>query len=371
MRVLQVNKLYYPHVGGVEQVVRSLSIGLKKNVDVKVLVANTSPRTIFEKIDGIEVVKIFSLGMLRSAPISPTFGLWLRRLQSDIYHFHVPNPSGELGYLLARPPGKMVVTYHSDVVRQKFFLNFYGPLLKKFLSSADLIMATSPNMIENSPYLEPFREKCVSVPLGVSPEQFALTEDVRKRASKIREMHGAPIVLFLGRFIYYKGIEFLIEAMRDVDAVLILAGSGPLESELKVTVEKTGLSSKVEFVGQPDDLELPAYYHACDIFVLPSIVGSEAFGIVQVEAQMCGKPVISTDLPTGVPYVNRDGETGLIVPPRDSASLARAINRLLGDGGLRQKMGSAGRDRALREFTRDRMARTVLDYYGKVIGEKW
>lgn len=368
MKVLQVNKLYYPHIGGVEHVVRDLVLELKDKVDMRVLVANKSTKTSIEIIDGIEVTKIASLGQLKSAPIAPTFGLWMKRLKSDIYHMHVPNPTGELFFLLSRPPGKMVVTYHSDVVRQRMLLRLYGPILDRFLASADRIMPTSQNQIDNSPFLSRVRGKCTVVPLGVSPEQFAPTEAVIIRANEIRSKYGGKIVFFLGRFIYYKGINYLIEAMREIDATLLLAGSGPLESELRNQVEKMSLSGKVFFVGEPDDAELPAYYHACDLFALPSIAPSEAFGIVQIEAHICGKPVVSTNLPTGVTFANKDGLTGFTVPPRNSEALGKAINHLILDDELRLRMGAAAKERAEREFTREMMAKRVLSVYEEVLG---
>jgi len=167
MKVLQVNKLYYPHIGGVENVVRMYAVGLRGSVDVEVLAANESPRTVVEEIDGIKVTKVASLGRLRSTPLAPGFVSRLKRTPSDIYHLHFPNPTGELAYLIARPRGKLVVTYHSDIIRQKVLLKAYRPFLEKFLDRADRIIASSPNLINSSPFLRRVKDKCTVIPFSV------------------------------------------------------------------------------------------------------------------------------------------------------------------------------------------------------------
>jgi rhamnosyl/mannosyltransferase len=371
MKVLQVNKLYYPHIGGVENHVRELVLAIKDRVEVKVLVASTGPIGRTELIDGVEVTKVASLGRLRSSPIVPTFGPWLRRLKSDIFHFHFPFPTGELAYLRALPPGKLVVTYHSDIIRQRLLLRLYAPYLRKFLNFADRIIASSPNMVEHSPFLHDFQEKCTVVPFGVDLRKFEMTSEIKEKVSQLRTKYGPRMILFLGRLIYYKGLEHLVVAMKEIDANLVIAGSGPLEHELRKMVSESGLRRKVDFVSQPRDEDIPAYYHACDVFVLPSVERSEAFGIVQLEAMACGKPVVSTNLPTGVPFVNLDEETGLIVPPRSSTALADAVNRLLEDESLRTKLGAQGRARVQREFTRELMANRVLQVYEEITRDLW
>lgn len=369
MKILQVNKLYYPHIGGVENSVRDLVQGIKEKVQVNVLVANTSFSTRREKIDGVDVIKVASLGRFRSAPLTPTFGLWLRRLKSDIYHFHFPFPTGELAYLWARPEGKLVVTYHSDIIRQKFLLRFYAPYLKKFLAAADRVIASSPNMVEHSPFLQEIAKKCRVVPFGIDVKQFRLTQEIREKVRLLRVKYGKKAIFFLGRLIYYKGLEYLIVAMKEVDANLIIAGSGPLESELKRIVKEEGLRRKIDFVGELKDAELPAYYHACDVFALPAVERSEAFGIVQLEAQACGKPVVSTNLKTGVPFVNLDGITGLVVSPRSSTALADALNKLLKNDELRLRLGTQAKKRVEKEFTREVMAERILRVYEEVMSE--
>ncbi len=367
-KVLQVNKLYYPHIGGVEKHVQDLSEAIKDDVDLRVLVANTTRETVTEKINGVEVIKAASLGMVASAPVAPSLWRWLSRLDSDIYHFHFPYPIGDLSYFLSQKKGKLIVSYHSDIVRQKRLLTLYRPIMNRFLRRADLILAGSPNMIERSPILKDYKDKCRVFHYGIDVKRFEKTDEVKRKAREIRaRFKNKKIILFIGRLVYYKGITYLLEAMKTIDAVLLLAGSGGMEGELKEKVKRAGLEDKVIFLGSPKDEELPALYHASDIFVLPSIARSEAFGIVQLEAQACGKPVISTDLPTGVPYANLDMRTGLIVPPEDSGALADAVNRLLEDEILRKKLGIAGKKRVESEFTIEVMKKSVLEAYAEVL----
>ena len=367
-KVLQVNKLYYPHIGGVEKHVQDLSEAIKDDVDLRVLVANTTRETVTEKINGVEVIKAASLGMVASAPVAPSLWRWLSRLDSDIYHFHFPYPIGDLSYFLSQKKGKLIVSYHSDIVRQKRLLTLYRPIMNRFLRRADLILAGSPNMIERSPILKDYKDKCRVFHYGIDVKRFEKTDEVKRKVREIRaRFNNKKIVLFIGRLVYYKGITYLLEAMKTIDAVLLLAGSGGMEGELKEKVKRAGLEDKVIFLGSPKDEELPALYHASDIFVLPSIARSEAFGIVQLEAQACGKPVISTDLPTGVPYANLDMRTGLIVPPEDSGALADAVNRLLEDEILRKKLGIAGKKRVESEFTIEAMKKSVLEAYAEVL----
>ncbi|MDO8886410.1 glycosyltransferase [Candidatus Oleimmundimicrobium sp.] len=362
-----VNKLYYPVIGGVENHVRDLANGLSSQIDVKVLVANTSFQTAKEEIDGVEVHKVANLGTFKSTPLAPTFPCWLRKLKSDVYHFHFPYPFGEFSYLLAKPSGKLVITYHSDIIRQKFLLSLYNPFLRAFLKRADKILVSSPNMIEHSPFLNRVKEKCVVVPFGIDTERFEFTEEVSNKAGDIRNRYGDRIVLFVGRLIYYKGVEYLVRAMKAVDGQLLLVGEGSLKDDLKELALNLGIGDRVHFIGEVTDDALPAYYHACDVFVLPSVARSEAFGLVQLEAHTCGKPVVSTNLTTGVPYANLDGVTGIIIPPCSPEELSNAINKLLNDERLRNKYGANGKKRVHEEFTKELMAKRVLEIYKELM----
>jgi rhamnosyl/mannosyltransferase len=199
------------------------------------------------------------------------------------------------------------------------------------------------------------------VPYGISIEKFNLTPATVKRAGDLRT--GPPIILFIGRLVYYKGLEYLIQAMSGLEAQLWIIGTGPLEAELKQQTEQLHLQGKVKFLGNVPDEDIPAYYHACDIFALPSTANSEMFGIVQLEAAACRKPVVSTSLPTGISWVNQHDVTGLLVSPGDVNALNAALKKLLNNRSLREDMGEAGRTRVEAEFTASRMAAEILEVY--------
>jgi len=367
MNVLLVNKLYYPVIGGVETVVRDLARHLPREVARKVLVASETGTPKTEIIDNVEVVKVRSLGTISSNPVAPSFPFALRRLAhwADVLHFHFPFPTGELSYLLSGVRKPLVVTYHSDIVRQKGLLAMYRPFLERFLDRADVILATSPNYIDTSPYLAPRREKCLVVPIGIDTSLYEETPARKERARSFRESfpRDLPLVLFVGRLIYYKGVEYLVRAMKDVDANLAIVGSGPLEEEIRSLIDELGIADRVRLFPPLSFDDLVSMYHACDVFCLPSVERSEAFGIVLLEAQACGKPCVSTELGTGTSYANLDGVTGLVVPPRNPEALARALNALLSNDSWRSRLGSRARERVNSEFEVRTTAALVCNAY--------
>jgi len=367
MKILQVSKYYYPVIGGVESHLKLLCEDLSKNFKVKVLVSNIKPKTEIELSNNLEVVKAGSLGRLFSMPLSPAFPLWMGKLKADILHFHHPFPWGMISYFIAKPEGKVVVTYHSDIVRQKATGALFTPILLKFLERADCIIATSPNLIEGSSILRLFKHKCKVIPLGIDIEKFRIRPD-EKKIGFIRNRFGTRIILFVGRFIYYKGLEYLIGAIPEVDAHFILIGEGPLEKGLRRKISDLKVERKITILRAMSEDEIIPYYYACDLFVLPSIARSEAFGLVQLEAMACGKPVVSTDLPTGVPFVNLHKQTGLIVPPKNSGAIARAINVLLKNQNLRQKYGENARRRVEENFTKEKMIERIQEVYNELLG---
>ncbi|MEN6421858.1 MAG: glycosyltransferase, partial [Smithella sp.] len=302
---------------------------------------------------------------LRSTPLAPSFINKLAAVESDLLHFHFPYPFGETAWLFAGCKLPYVVTYHSDIVRQKVLLRFYRPFMNKFFQGAKRILATSGPLVEFSPVLSNYADKVKIVPLGIDSERFVLTPGISAAKAKIRG--SRPMILFVGRLVYYKGVDVLIRAMKDIDAQLIIIGQGPLESDLRRLTAELQLGERVSFLTDVSDELLPGYFHACDFLVLPSVASSEAFGIVQLEAFACGKPVISTSLPTGVPYVNRHGVTGLVAPPGDVKALSAAIKHLLNNGEERERMGKAARERFDREFTSRVMGERVLNIYKDVV----
>ena len=242
----------------------------------------------------------------------------------------------------------------------------YRPVLLRFLRRVDRIIVATPQHIDSSPVLPAFRDKCEVIPYGIEIERFRMSPAAREASDRVRERHGARIVLFVGRLVYYKGVTHLVRAMQQIDAKLLLVGDGPLKEDLRRAAADLGVADKVCLLGGLSDDEITAHYHACDVFVLPSVANTEGFGLVQLEAMACGKPVVNTNLPTGVPYVSVDGETGITVPPGDSLAIAAAVNRLLGDPDLRRRLGENGRRRVENGFTRQRMVEKVLDLYRRL-----
>jgi glycosyltransferase involved in cell wall biosynthesis len=377
MRVTMVNKYYWPpHLGGVETVVRNLSEGLVAETGalVRAIVCNESTERVDDEIGGVEVVRLGRQFALSSAPIALSMPSVLaaeakRPSPPDIINLHFPYPWGELSWLRAHPDVPMVLSYHSDIVRQKKMLAAYRPFLEAALDRADVITTSSPNLRDGSPFLAPRADKVRIVDYGLHVDDIAdPPASVLARAEQIRAEHpGRKIVLFVGRLVYYKGAEVLVRAMADVDADVIFVGRGPLESELRETAVANGVAKRATWVAPTSDEELHAYYHAADVFALPSVANSEAFGLVQIEAHAAGTPAVSTNLPTSVPYANLDGVTGLTVPVGDISALAGALNRLLGDGELRARLGMQARQRALTQFTIPRMVSQMLEVYAEAI----
>jgi rhamnosyl/mannosyltransferase len=245
-------------------------------------------------------------------------------------------------------------------------MRFYQPLLNWLLRRASRIVVATPPQLEHSPVLPRYRSKCAVIPFGLDLARFLTPPEPTGGIETARALAGGrPILLNIGRLVGYKGQRHLIEALRHTGAVAWLVGSGPLRGELEQVARDHGVADRVRFWGEvPDDL-LPRLLHACDVFVLSSITPNEAFGLVQVEAMACGKPVICGQLASGVPYVNQHGHTGLVVPPGDVPALAKAIRTLGDNPGLRQTLGDAGRARAIAEFSLERM----IDRYWRLLHE--
>ena len=367
LRVLQVGKFFPPYRGGVETYVKSLCDELRHQVEIEVLVANTGPRTVREVVDGVPVTRVASFGGARSVPLTPRLPLELGRAAADVVHLHTPNPVAELAYLaspLARRT-RLVVTWHADVVRQRWLGRLYRPVARRLLARADAICLATPRHLRTSALLLRYAAKCHVCTFGVDVARLGI--DDHAAAAAVHDRYGGrPLVLAVGRLVYYKGFEVLIEAMRGLDATLLIVGDGPLRARLAARVERLGLAGRVHLLGEEPDLR--PFFAACDVFVLASTHRSEAFGIVQLEAMALQKPVVSTRLGTGVDWVNVDGTTGLTVPPGDPAALRAAMARLLADPALRARLGANGRRRVEAYFTTRQAAEAVLGVYRQVTG---
>jgi len=280
---------------------------------------------------------------------------------ADLIHVHLPNPGAVLAVLASRYRGRLVATWHSDVVRQKQLLRILWPFLRTFLSLCDAIVVSSREYLDSSTQLQPWTERCHVIPYGIRVDHFDTVDE--EVVGALRERHGARIVLAAGRLVYYKGFEYLVRAIRYVDATLMIVGDGPEHSHLQSIAREAGVQSRVVLVGHVEDIR--PYYHAADVFVLPSVARSEAFGIVQLEAMACRKPIVNTNIPTAVPGVSLDGVSGFTVPPADPVALAKALNRLLNDNELRASFGNRARQRVERLFAVENMADSTAALYKK------
>lgn len=366
--VLQVGKFYPPVRGGMESHLETLCHEIQREADVSVIVAQRGAGTVHENVRGIPVTRLRTALHISGASFCPSMPRHIRRAGSaEIVHIHVPNPPAVLSYLASRHKGRLVVTYHSDLVRQRALGRMFEPIQERMLRRADAILVASPDYVNSSISLRPHLDRCHVIPLGIHLDHrgrdVALGE-----IEAVRDRYGTRIVLGVGRQVYYKGFEYLIEAMRDVQGHLLLVGEGPLAGKLRAKIQAFGLADRVTMLGAVSAQDLRLYYQSADVFVLPSVTRTEAFGLVQVEAMAAGLPVINTQLDSGVPFVSLHGVTGLTVPPRDPEALACALDDLLSDPEKRAAFGRAARHRAKTEFDAAVMARRTLEVYGAISG---
>jgi rhamnosyl/mannosyltransferase len=363
--ILEVNKAYFPHVGGIESLVRQYSEELGQyGAEVKTLVCRDGRGgTLHERVNGVELTRAGSFGTYFSCPVSLSFMSLFRKMakRSDAVHINVPFPLADAALLLSGYKGKVAVSWHSDIVKQKKLMFFYRPFMMYLLKRADIIFVATEGHIDNSDVLPQFREKCRILPYGIEPEQYLSIERKPYLTEKLNNKNAVKI-FFTGRLVYYKGVDVLLRAFRMTkDCELFIAGTGVLEESLKNYADTHGMSEKVHFLGFLPDEELKQAYADCDIFVLPSVAKSEAFGIVQLEAMVYGKPVINTRLPSGVPFVSVHGETGITVPPASPMALASAMNKLAEDKELREKLGRNAAVRVKKYFSEKEVIKSLYD----------
>ncbi|HZG42231.1 MAG TPA: glycosyltransferase, partial [Longimicrobium sp.] len=301
---------------------------------------------------------------ISSATVNPGMAAAIRESGADVVHLHHPNPTGVLSYLASGSRAPLVVTYHSDIVRQRVLKTLFAPVQHHFLRRAHAIVASSPDYAASSPVLRRHAGRVRVIPFGIRPDE-AGTPDAAAVAA-LRERHGPRVVLAVGRLVYYKGFDYLVRSMDSVDGHLVIVGDGPMREELERLAVEHGVAGRVTLAGRVESVA--SHYAAADVFALPATARSEAFGLVQLEAMAAGLPVVNTQIPSGVPFVSRDGQTGLTVPPRDPAALAAAITRLLDDAALRARLGRAARERVAAEFGAERMARDTLALYHEAAG---
>jgi rhamnosyl/mannosyltransferase len=365
IKVLQVGKFYPPHMGGIETHMQVLCRELQNEIDVEVLVANDSARDEESWEGRVKITRVGTRFSISSAPVCPSLPAKIRRAKADIVHLHLPNPPAILALLTSGYRGVIMTTYHSDIVRQEKMAKLFDPILSTFLKKCGAIVVTSARYRDTSPVLARYSDKCKVIPYGIPLEQFRRIDE--PAVACVKAQYGKRLIISTGRLIYYKGFEYLIQAMSNIDGHLLIAGDGPLREELEEQTQALNLQNKITFLGEIHNDDIAPYYHAADLFALASVARSEAFGIVQLEAMACGKPVVNTNLDSGVPWVSPDGVTGITVPPKDPMALAGAITKLLDDDSLRRKYGEAAKSRVEKEFSQDLMISRLLETYREVL----
>ena len=383
LRVLQFGRFNNAEQnGGIERHMKLLCAGLAAlDVDVTYLVAGDSLRSQSSDVnvgaDTYRMVESATLGTYFSTAISPMQVIKAIRMHRqqpfDVVHLHFPNPLAHLASFFLPANIKRVITWHSDIIRQKRLLAMYLPFLRRVTLRADALIAATPAHFTSStqipsnlhvtkrhviPYGRDFSD------LELTSSTLELCESLKTKGKLVSE--SGRIIFALGRHVYYKGFDVLIDAMQYIDAQLILGGDGPLKAELEEQAKRLGVNHKVIFTGSIPEADLAAHFNACDVFCLPSVEQSEAFGLVQLEAMACGKPVVCTQLNNGVNVVNQAGITGLAVPARNSTALAEALNTLLNDDALRLKLGQQAKAHAINGYSLTAMSNSHKALYASL-----
>ncbi len=356
-KILHISKYYYPFFGGTEQIACDVVLALKGEYEQKVIAFNDGKDDRTDTVDGIEVIKCGCFAKIAAQSLSTSYGKHLHQVmkdfQPDIVVFHYPNPfvAALLLRELKTTKAKLVVYWHLDIIRQKYLRVLFASQNRRLLECAVKVIATSPNYIEGSQWLQSVKEKCVVVPNCINVERMSVTDDIQKRAEEIRTKNsGKTICVAVGRHTEYKGFTYLIQASKLLDGrfLIYITGTGELTEKLH---EEANDDKKVVFTGRIDDMELKALILASDIFCFPSITKNEAFGLALAEGMYYGKPAVTFTIPgSGVNYVSINGETGIEVENRNVKKYAEAMKKLADDAELREKYGDAGRKRVEENF---------------------
>ena len=380
MKILQLGK-FYPIRGGVEKVMWDLTHGLAEwGIACDMLCATlrhdpidpdhfnyyreTPEGRVITMGPYARVICVHALTKKAATMISPAMVRWLRKHapEYDIIHIHHPDPMAALALRLSGYRGRVILHWHSDILSQKVLLRFYHPLQSRLIRRAERIIGTSPVYLRESPDLQKFQDKTICVPIGIDPIIYDA-----QAALDVRSAFGNRKIIFgLGRLVPYKGFSTLIEAASRLgpEYCVIIGGSGPLYPELKKQIQELHLENKVQLLGYVESWALPILFGACDVFVMSSDRKTEAFGIVQIEAMSCGKPVVATWIPqSGVAWVNKDGESGHNVYPHDPRSLAIAIDRICHDPDTYMRYSANALERYEDMFTSREMIDKIIKIY--------
>lgn len=363
MKILHCYRTFCPESqGGVEQAIYEMACHIKGS---EVLTLSSRPGVV--SVGGIPVKAERRWLSIASCCIGPGLVPSLYKKSADILHLHFPWPFGDLCYLLAGRGRPMIVTYHSDIVRQRMLGFVYWPLMELFLKRADRIVATSPVYAVSSPILRKYSDKVEVIPLGISESNYP--RPTWESIELLYKNYGDGFMLFIGALRYYKGLEYLVRAAPGLPFPILIAGKGPEEKKLKQLARSLG-ANNVQFLGHVNEEKKMGLLHLCRAVVFPSHLRSEAFGITLLEGMMAGKPLISCDVGTGTSYVNLDGKTGHVIPPSDIQSLRKAMLDLWENREKAATLGCAARERYKAMFTGEKMADAYRELYLRVLSER-
>ena len=364
MRILHFYKTSYPETnGGVEQVIHQLAMG-GTHVGIETDVLSLTPNKMSSSIetDGYAIHRACLNFQIASTGFSASAIIKFSQLakKADIIHYHFPWPFMDMVHFFISPDKPSVVTYHSDIIRQKKLLIVYRPLKRWFLSKVDRIVATSPNYFSTSNVLNQYSDKVSVIPIGLDKRSYAAPS--LNKLNYWREKLGNKFFLFVGVLRYYKGLHILLEAASGTDYPIVIVGSGPIEEELKKQAERQGLHN-VLFLGYLDDEAKIALFTLCFAVIFPSHLRSEAFGVSLLEGAMFGKPLISSEIGTGTSYININNVTGVVVPPSDAHALRNAMHFLWNNPTEASLMGMRAEERYWQYFTADKMINSYKQLY--------
>lgn len=371
LKILCFGRFFDEIPGGMQTHVDHLFQSLQHQVEFVHLVPSRTTQGSQSLLHGAPLIRTPSWNVDGSLALSPQL-IWKarelhRQRQFDVVHLHYPDPMSHLASMAIPASVPRVISWHADIIRQKMMLRLYRPWLERSVQNAKAIVVATPAHISSSPILShiPDIERLHVIPYGFD---LASYRQPHAHCAVLRQQHPGKIIFALGRHVHYKGFDVLIKAMAQlpVDTQLIIGGEGPLSDEWKQLAGTSPAAPRIHFAGLIANADLPAYYQACDVFCLPAVNQAEAFGIVQVEAMACSRPVVSTRLNNGVDFVNQDGYSGFTVLPSSVDALAEALGRLLQDDALRERLGQQALQRANQEFSLEALRSKTLKVYEKV-----
>jgi len=376
--ILHLGKYYPPEPGGMEAVLKGFAEATAGGLENTCLVASKAGPTRVESAGGVTVRYLKERGTILLTPILPSLPRVLHRLRKErrfqAILLHYPNPMAVVALVLSllflRKREKIVLWHHADVLLEERWKRalylLFRPVEEFLFRRTDAFVAATPRHVSCSDTFRRFADRTASIPYAIPDPWFEVSAADRTAAEKAREAMGGDFLLFVGRLVPYKGLETLLRAADRIPRTIAVIGTGPLDASLRREIAARGLEGQVRLLGRVDDLR--PYYLGCDFFVLPSVTALEGFGIVQIEAMALGKPVVSSDLPSGVTYVNVTGETGLTFHAGDDAGLAKACNRLLSDVDLRERLGENARRRTFEKFSYTAMKVAAVPFFRRLCG---